>query len=453
MNVESGLAVDVGEVIDHGRWTIFQKLVLALASLAFIVDSLANQVVSISIPAMTHDWHVGRGAFSPIIAMGWVGVAVGTVVAGYLADRLGRKTMLLASIFLFGGATIACGMVSDIHALLWLRTLDGVGIGGAIPTATTLIAEFTPAIRRSRAVNVGMICIPLGNFLCGMIGSAVLPHFGWRALFAVNGAISLVIGLTLMLALPESPRFLVRFAKRRDELLRGLKQLQIEAPGSAQWVDASAARRGGPFAALLNPAMLLTTLAIWGGFFFCFLGVYTSLTWMPSLLSSHGYSLAVTSLTLAVSGVGGMLGSLVMAALVEALGSRIALAVVSLVAAAAAVTLTQMRLDPARDVLPLLAVLGILSLSLNSLTGCIYALAAYVYPPIVKGTGLGTAGAIGRIGAITSSYAAVAMLAIGANAFFGLIAASTVLSLTSLMLVRRHIPSDTAFVRGSAAVR
>jgi AAHS family 4-hydroxybenzoate transporter-like MFS transporter len=424
MKIESDMAIDVGGVIDQGGWTTFQKLVLALASLAFIVDALANQVMSISIPAMMKDWHVHRGAFSPVIAMGWAGVAVGAVLAGSLADRYGRKIMLVGSILLFGAATAACGVVKDVHGLLLLRTLDGVGIGGAIPAATTLIAEFTPAIRRSRAVNIGMISIPLGNFLCGMIGSAVLPHFGWRALFAVNGAISLVIALALMLGLPESPRFLVRFASRKKEFLRGLRQLKIDAPEGSKWIDGAAPRKGGPFLALFGPGALLSTIGIWGAFFFCFLAVYTSLTWTPSLLSSHGYSLSITSLALAVSGVGGMLGSVIMASLVEKFGSRIALAVVTFVAAAAALTLTQMPLNPARNVIPLLTGLAIVSLSLNALTGCIYALAAYVYPPFVKGTGLGTAGAVGRMGAITSSYAAVAVLAIGSQAYFIFIAAA-----------------------------
>jgi AAHS family 4-hydroxybenzoate transporter-like MFS transporter len=452
MKDDGGVTLDVGDIIDEGRWTGFQKLILALASLAFIIDALANQVMSISIPAMIRDWHVHRGAFSPIIAMGWVGVAVGAVIAGYFSDRLGRKTMLLASIGLFGAATAACGLVSNLHGLLLLRTLDGVGIGGAIPAATTLIAEFTPVRRRSRAVNIGMICIPLGNFLCGSIGSVVLPHFGWRALFAVNGGISLLIGVTLLVFLPESPRFLNRMPRRRDEFLRGLKQLKIDAPAGAHWAAGAAARKGGQFSALFDSGSVVTTLAIWGGFFFCFLSVYTSLTWVPSLLSGHGYSLAVTSLTLAVSGVGGMFGSLIMASLVERFGSRVALVIATFVAAAGALTLTQIPLDPRNSVIPLMIALGIVSLSLNAVTGCIYALAAYVYPPAVKGTGLGTAAAVGRMGAITSSYAAVAMIGIGSQAFFGFIAAAIVLAMGSLMVLRTQIPSDTAFVRGAAAI-
>jgi AAHS family 4-hydroxybenzoate transporter-like MFS transporter len=254
----------------------------------------------------------------------------------------------------------------------------------------------------------------------------------------------LAVCLILLLALPESPRFLAGWPVT-ERLTRVLRRMDIALPPGAIVVESGAAsRRIGSLAALFGPGTLVPTMALWGGFFFCFLGVYSSLNWMPTLLGSHHYNLAATSSALAAAGIGGMIGSLAMAKLIEAIGSRLALLAAGVGLAAGIAALVRLPLDPAASLVPLLLALAWVSLCLNAITGCIYALAAHVYPPVVKATGMGAAGSVGRIGAITSSYAAVAVLAISSNAFFGFIGGAGVVAIVCLMALRRHIPSDRA---------
>jgi AAHS family 4-hydroxybenzoate transporter-like MFS transporter len=443
--VEVGRIIDVGRLIDDAPWSVAQKLILCLISLAFIVDSLANNVLAIAIPALIRDWHVKRADFSSVIAVGWVGVAFGSILAGWLSDRLGRKTLLLASILVFGLATAGAGLVTNRHQLLLLRAIDGFGIGGAIPCATTLLAEFTPTRRRSRAVIIGMISMPVGTLVGGILGSAVLPTLGWRALFALNAALAIIVGAVLLLLVPESPRFLSRMPARHKELMRGLKRLKIDVPADARCAETQARTAGGSLSALFGGGSLSMTLGLWGGFFFCLLASYSSLNWMPSLLSNHGYSLRVSSLALSASGVGGILASIVTARLVERFGSRGALIFPTVLAIISATALSLLPLDPARSAIPVLLAISTMGLSLNSLTNLVYALGAFIYPPLVKGTGLGAAATVGRIGAITSSYSAVAALNISSDAYFGFIAATAVISMLFLLAIRRQIPSDKAF--------
>jgi len=443
--MEGAPPIDVGRLIDEHPWTSFQTVILCLVSLAFVVDSLANNVLSVLIPAIIGDWHVKRADFSSVIAAGWAGVAFGTIVAGALADRYGRKVMLLASILVFGLATAGGALITDMHQLLLLRTLDGFGIGGAIPTAAALLADFSPSRRRSRAVIFGMICMPVGTFAGGIIASAVLPHWGWRSLFAINGALALLVSALLGLFVPESPRFLARRPDHLEALLRGLRQLKIEVPGNGKWAQGNTSKQGFSLAPLFGRATLWMTLELWGAFFFCLLASYTSLSWMPTLLASHGYSLGVSSLALSASGVGGIIASLVTARLIEIYGSRIALLLPAGLVVASAVALMLMPLDPARSVLPVLLAIATLGLSLNSLTGFVYAFGAFVYPPAARGTGLGAAGLLGRMGALTSSYSSVAVLAIGSQAYFGFIAATALLATLFLVALRTQIPNDKAF--------
>jgi AAHS family 4-hydroxybenzoate transporter-like MFS transporter len=452
MKVDSALPVDVGLTIDEGLWSTFQKLLLVLVSLAFIVDSLANNVLSVTIPAMMRDWHIARADFSVVVALGWVAVAVGTILAGLLADKFGRKPVLLASILTFGLATAFGALINDIHQLLVLRIVDGFGIGGAIPIATTLLAEFTPARRRSRAVIAGMICIPVGVFLGGIIGSLVLPHFGWRSLFAINGTLAILVCVVLLILMPESPRFLARKPARRNELRRTLRRFNLEVAADACWVDTNVLPNhiSGDTVrqALFGRKCIGITLGLWGGFFFCFLASYTSLNWMPAMLSSHGYSLGFSSLALSASGAGGILASIFMSKFVELFGSRIALLFPTGAALLSASALILMPLNPAHSPLPVLLAIGVLGMSLNSLTCLAYSLSAFAYPPLAKGTGLGAAGAFGRIGAIASSYAAVAVLAVGSEPFFAFIAATALVSMLFLFALRLQIPSDRMFSSG-----
>ena len=351
--------------------------------------------------------------------------------------------MLLCSILIFGLATVLGGLIKDMNQLLILRFIDGIGIGGAIPTATTLLAEFSPARRRSRAVIIGLTCIPVGVFIGGFIGSVILPAFGWRILFVINGVLAILVGTVFLIYLPESPRFLALKPNRREELRSFLKRLGFEIAADANWVDVYMTKKKGvSLQALFAHDSLRTTLFLWGGFFFCFLATYTSLSWMPAMLSSRGYSLSVSSLALSASGVGGIVASLATSKLVELFGSRNALLFPSIAVILSATALIMMPLDPSLSAIPVLLAIGMLGLSLNSLTALIYSLGAFVYPPIVRGAGLGSSGAFGRFGAIVSSFTAVAVLALGTEAFFAFIAVSALISVVFIFFIKKQIPND-----------
>lgn len=178
---------DVAALIDGGRWGGYQKAVLLLAALAFAVDGFSNQVLGLAIPAMVSDWGLPRGAFAPVLALGLAGLALGTVIGGMLGDRYGRRPALIGSVMLFGGATAAIALIDTMEALIALRIVAGLGLGAAVPCATSLIAEYTPARKRSLAISIGMIFIPLGGILSGGAAVKLLGATQWRALFVAAG--------------------------------------------------------------------------------------------------------------------------------------------------------------------------------------------------------------------------------------------------------------------------
>jgi len=437
---------DIGPILDEGRWARFGMWVTFLASLAFLVDGLALQVVSLSIPAIMRDWHVPRAAFANVVAIGYLGISIGTVCAGMLADRFGRRTMLLVSILVFDLATAAISQVNGIPELIGLRFIDGLGLGGSIPIATSLIAEFTPTSLRSRAVNLGMVSISIGGVSAGLLGARILPGIGWRMLFLAIAVVTFAVLVLLLVCLPESPRYLVRNSASHARLRRILNKLNVIADPASQLVDTRRRTTGrNAFAEVFGRGAMFNTMLLWGAFFFCLMMTYIIVSWIPTVLAARGYDLTVTSSTSSLYGCGGIVGSLLCARFVETLGSRIMMSILAGFGAVIAASLSILPLGPQYNQIPMLgAILG-LGLCIGGLTGCLYALAAHTYPPAVRASGIGAASGVGRIGGIVSPYVAALVLGLGGRtAFFQCVGVCSLCLLAFLLLVRSHIPARGA---------
>ncbi|MGA2594855.1 MAG: MFS transporter, partial [Bryobacteraceae bacterium] len=201
---------DVAALLDRSPWSTYQKLLTVLAALAVIFDGFDIQILGFAIPSLIREWHVARGDFGPVLAVGLAGMAVGGPLAGYCGDRFGRRIALIGCVIAFGLATIGTALVHGFAGLTLLRFVTGMGTGGALPNASALTAEFAPLRRRATAVKLTLVCFPLGGMLGGLLAAWVLPKFGWRGLYAIGGVLPLLLAVALWASLPESPRFLAR---------------------------------------------------------------------------------------------------------------------------------------------------------------------------------------------------------------------------------------------------
>jgi AAHS family 4-hydroxybenzoate transporter-like MFS transporter len=432
--------IDIGRSLDEGAWNGFQKWVLVLAALAFAVDGLANQVLGLALPALIKLWALPRTQFAPVAALGLAGVAVGAAIGGYLGDRVGRRAALISAIVLFGAVTAATVMAYDIPSLALLRTLAGIGIGGAIPNGAALIAEFTPLKRRSIAIAWGMVFIPVGGFLSSLIGTAILKAYGWRSLFLVGGALPLLVAVLFVFVLPESPRFLLRASRRKAELVRLMARFGYGFSADAEFVDGGEPEVRAPVAALFGPASARDTYGLWAGFFFCLLASYTLFSWLPTMLGSRHYDATQTSLGMTIFNFGGMVGGVACGWMLGRMGSKLSIAALAGGGAAAGLALAFFPFNPAASPLPLVALLALEGLFIGGIHNAFYTLAAHVYPPFVRATGVGSAAAVGRIGAIASSYTGVLALdRFGPFGFFASIAGALALAMVSGLIVRKQM--------------
>lgn len=426
--------MDVGRLLDHGEWTPPQKLVVFLMALTIMFDGFDLQVLSFAIPALMKDWNVPRSGFATVLAAGLVAMSIGTTIAGYLGDRLGRKRALILSVIVFGLATLASAAAWDLTSLGVLRLLAGMGLGGAVPNAAAMSAEFTPLRRRPLAVSLTAVCIPLGGAFAGFSAARILPTVGWKYLFALGGVAALGLAVLLALTLPESPRFLVRRRERWPELRALLAKFGVLADESTVFTDSAEAMKEahGNWRALFGPAIRRNTICLWVCFLANMVAIYLVLNWLPTLLAAKGWNLSETSQGLAAYNFGGVAGALMCATAVAHFGSRLAMLSAVAGALASAVYLSWMPLG-----LVALAVHGIFS---NAVQSNLFSLGAHLYPTAVRAFGVAAAIALGRIGAVVSAYLGAALVQRGTEPYFAVIAAAIAMTMVALTLVNDHIP-------------
>jgi len=434
-------SADVGAILDEGPWSRSQKLLVAATALTIVLDGLDNQLLAVAIPAMMREWSLARPAFASVLASGMFGMMIGGAIGGYIGDRVGRRIALLGSVVAFGALTLLVSTASGVTMLAVLRFLAGLGLGGAMPNAAALSSEYVPIRHRAFAVTLTIVCIPLGGTLAGLTGAQILPSYGWRTLFVVGGIVPLVLAVILFKVLPESPRFLARHRGRWKELSSLLKRLGHDVPADAEFVDGTEKPVSHTSVrSLLVPEFRRDTLALCASFFFCLLSVYAGANWVPSLLTTAGFDVGVSSYGLTAFNLGGVVGAVLGAIFISRVGSRVTMLAMAAGAVAGSALLASVVISSLSGfaVLAMLAWTGGL---INAVQTTMYALAAHVYPTAIRATGVGAAVAFGRIGGVVSPYAgAWALESGGASRFFALIAATMTVVFATLAAVRSHIP-------------
>jgi AAHS family 4-hydroxybenzoate transporter-like MFS transporter len=433
--------VDVGAILDKGEFGGYQKLLVLFTALTIVLDGFDNQVMGGAIPALMRDWHIAtRGPFSYVLTAGMVGMMVGGAIGGVLGDKFGRRNALLGSVISFGILTVLVSMANSIPMLIVLRFFAGLGLGGAMPTATAISSEYVPMRRRPVAVTLTVICVPLGGALAGWIGGYILPRYGWRVLFAVGGAIPLVLAAVLLKILPESPRYLAGLQERWGELRALLRRLGHDVPADAAFVDPhEKATKRASIGALFVPEFRADTIALFACFLFCFFGAYMGTNWVPSMLDRAKFDVGTASYGLLAWNLGVLVFALVAAFVIPRIGSRITMLVLTAGSIAGCVTLAMMNITPAQ-MLPVFIMLGVTGGLVNATQTTMYALAANVYPTNIRATGVGTTVAVGRIGGVLSPIVGAPVLDAGTSPYFFAIAGTMGVVFIALASVKRHVP-------------
>lgn len=401
--------INVSDFINHGRLSRFQILVAAMCFVIVAIDGFDTAGIGFLAPAIGAEWGLAPAQLAPAFGAGLFGLMSGAFIFGPLADRFGRKTILLVCVLFFGAASLASSYSTSFGMLVALRFLTGLGLGGAMPNSVTLTSEYCPENHRLLLVTTMFCGFTLGSALGGLASAQMVGAYGWRSVLVAGGLMPIVLAPFLAAKLPESARFLVLENKSADRIARALKRIAPHEDFSgARFVLNHVKPVGLPVRHLFKPDLIVGTLLLWLTFFASLLIIYLLSSWLPTLVKSTGASLKTASIVTSMFQVGGTVGAIALGWLMDRFNPNYVLAISY---ALAAVFIAAIGLLASSPVLVGLAVFGAGFCVSGSQVGA-NALSASFYPTDCRATGVSWANAVGRIGSVLGSLGGGVMLSL-----------------------------------------
>lgn len=442
--------IDVRAWLDERPFSFFQWRTLFLCFCIVAVDGFDTACVGFIAPVLMRDWHIGPHILGVLFGVGLGGLMIGALLLGPVADRIGRKKTLMATVGFFGIASLATTFSPSVSVLVALRFATGLGLGAAMPNAIALTSEFCPERRRAFLTTVMFCGFTMGSGLGGVIAAQLIPDYGWRGVFVFGGVAPLVLVAAMAAWLPESVRYLV-VSGADPKNVRALLERIAPVPSEAdtRFVLHEVKTEGSPVKQLFDEPFRAGTLLLWCVFFMSLLIVYLMTNWLPMLIHASGLSLVAASRIAVLYQVGGTLGALVIGRLMDRYSATVVLAFAyALGAVFLGVT------GSAHGAALGLAVTGIGFCISGSQIGA-NAFAARYYPTASRVTGLSWALGIGRLGSVCGALFGGALLAanIRLPVLFLIVAAPAVIAAAAIYLCGLQASRRAARTALAALVR
>ncbi|EPF73380.1 MULTISPECIES: aromatic acid/H+ symport family MFS transporter [Acinetobacter] len=420
--------INVNDVIDHAKFKPFHFNVVAWCLLIILFDGYDLAINGVVLPLLMDEWGLSAVQAGMLASTALAGMMFGAMIFGSLADKIGRKKVIMICIVLFSGLTFAGGFASNPTEFGILRFLAGLGIGGVMPNLVALTSEYAPKNMRSTLVTTMFSGYAVGGVMAALLGAWLTPSFGWEIMFFIAG-IPLLLLPIIWKFLPESLMFIVKENKQeqaRPIMARLAPEVQIsnETKFELHQVDVPEAAN---VVSLFKRGRALNTLLFWLAFFTCLLTMYALSSWLPKLMMAAGYSMDNSLMFMMVMNVGAVVGIVGGGILADRFHLKPVLMFLGIMGA---IVMSLMGFQSNQFLLYILVFLaGAASIGSQML---LYSYVAQYYPLAVRSTGIGWSSAIGRMGAIVGPILIGGLLGMNLPAHFNFIAVGLPVLITAI---------------------
>lgn len=393
--------MDIAQRLDRLPVVPLHWSILIATGVGWLFDSMDVGLVSFVMPALQSEWGLSPSQLGLIGSVGMVGMAVGAAMSGMLADKYGRRKVILFTLVLFGLATGLAGLAVGLTSMLLARFLVGLGLGGELPVASTLVSEISPRSVRGRFVVLLESFWAWGWIAAALVAYLLIPQYGWRVAFFI-GAVPALAAVFLRKSIPESPRFLVQQGRYQeaDAIVSRMEQQAslTVAEEEKRWEAPST--QGVSFGELWSTTLWRRTLTLWILWLGINFGYYGFVMWIPTLLVGKGFVIIKSLQYVLLMTLAQVPGYFTAAYLIEVIGRKAVLVIYLAGTAVSAYFFGQS--NTVTEIMVLGSLLYFFSLGA---WGAVYAYTPENYPTVFRGTGAGWAAAVGRLGSIAAPYA------------------------------------------------
>ena len=408
----------------------FHYTLLWVIGLGWMFDAMDTGLISFILTTMADEWQMSAAQKGWVVSITFVGMAIGAVFAGGLADRIGRRTVFAMTLLIYSLATALCAFAPNLTWLLLFRFIVGLGLGGQLPVAVTLVSEYIPAHVRGRFIVLLESFWGLGWLVAALMSYFVIPNYGWHIAFLLGGLPALYVFIILK-KVPESVPYLInrgRIAEAHALVQKLERQCGVEVIEQIE-VKAVADKQSVSFRQLWSGPLARRSLMLWLIWFGIVYSYYGIFTWLPSLLVKQGYSIVQSFEYVLIMILAQLPGYVVAAWLVEKLGRKPTLAGFIALCAMAAYFFGQ------ANSVNMIMFWGCLMSFFNlGAWGVLYTYTPEQYPTNIRAFGSGWASAIGRMGGIVAPLVVTHMMVMN-NGFSHIFIMFTVVLLSVALVI------------------
>ncbi len=404
--------VDAGALVDSAKLSPLQFRIFALCGLVAVLDGMDTFSIGVAAPSIAANLAMKLSSFGPVFSAALFGATLGAFAFGPLADRFGRKALLVLAVLLFSAFTFLTALANSYGTLIAVRFLAGLGLGGATPCFLTLAAEYAPARMRAAVTSALWAGFPLGGMIGSFLNGWLIARYDWPSLFYVGGVAPLAVALLIALLVPESVRYLATQAGSGARvgaiLARIVPATAGTIHGGTRFTTTERPLPGVPVRHLFTQGRALATPLLWVPFFMAFGVLVVVVLWTPALLRQAGMPAPDAAFVVAIHGAGGFVGMAAAGRLFDRFGMA------ALVPAFLLGAVFTLLLGHVGNSVALAATCdGLIGVCVGVGASGMIAMAAVVYPTAIRSAGIGWAMGMGRLGQVCAPLLVGALLTAG----------------------------------------